>query len=134
VDITVYLPDDIGKRANEADLPFSHLLRGAVETELARRDAIAETLGDGVEEHEVDLGDYAGVITGKLLGTLKDGDQFFLTDDGRVLTYDAHNRGVWAHEDPETELGKWLQDCPEDDEVVIADVMRSLGYRPRMRL
>jgi len=36
MNITVYLPDDIGKQAKEAGLPFSRLLRKAVESELAK--------------------------------------------------------------------------------------------------
>lgn len=39
MDITVYLPDELGARAKSAKLPFSQLFRAAVERELAERNA-----------------------------------------------------------------------------------------------
>lgn len=38
VDITCYLPDELGAKAKEADLPFSRMLRAAVEAELEKRE------------------------------------------------------------------------------------------------
>ncbi len=134
VDITVYLPDEIGTRAKEAELPFSRMLRDAVEEELDRRATIADTLAEGVQEHEVDLETHTGVITGKLLGTFKDGDQIFLTNDERVLVYQAERMDYYEMEDPEAELADLLQQTREPDTSIIADVMRALGFRPRVRL
>jgi hypothetical protein len=134
VDITVYLPDEIGTRAKEAELPFSRMLRDAVEDELARREVIGQTLSDGIEEHEVDLDDVTGVITGKCLGVTDDGDaEFYLTDDERLLVYDANRQQVSEVEDPEAELGEWIEQSGKDTEVV-ASVMRKLGLKPRVRL
>lgn len=53
MDITVYLPDGIGKRAKDAALPFSRLLRDAVATQLDYRDTLAEAIG-GMTPHKVD--------------------------------------------------------------------------------
>lgn len=135
MDITVYLPDEIGTRAKEAELPFSRMLRDAVEAELERRAAVEQTLSDGVSEHEVELEDGSiGVITGKFLGVTDTDDKaIYLTDDGRVLVYDTLLERVARIEDPETELAEWLQNSPRDSEV-LAGIMRSLGFRPRVRL
>jgi hypothetical protein len=37
MDITVYLPDEMGRAAKEADLPLSRMLRDAVEAQLNPR-------------------------------------------------------------------------------------------------
>jgi hypothetical protein len=133
VDITVYLPDEIGAKAKEADLPFSRMLRDAIETEFARRAAIADTLGDGVEEHEVELQDVTGVITGKFLGETDRGEQIFVTDDERVLVYHSGNMTVEELNDPEAELSTWLENSPGESDT-LGEAMRALGMRPRVRL
>jgi hypothetical protein len=40
MDITVYLPDELGRAAKEAELPLSQLLRDAVAAQLDRRPEI----------------------------------------------------------------------------------------------
>lgn len=55
MDITTYLPDAIGAQAKEAGLPFSRLLRSAVEAELARRVEVirlAGCLADATDDWE----------------------------------------------------------------------------------
>lgn len=131
MDIATYLPDELGARAKDADLPFSRLLRAAVEVELARRAAIADLLSNGIEEHEVELEDVTGVIVGKLLGETDGGDAIYLTDDERLLWYSSRTEKVEPI-DAEN-LAEWLQSTPRDTEA-IADVMRQLGLRPRVRL
>jgi hypothetical protein len=135
VDVTVYLPDELGVRAKEADpaLKFSRLLRDAVLAELARREAIKNTLAGGVAEHEVSLGDYDGVIVGKLLGVTRDGIEVYLTDDERVLVHDPARDEVEEFEDPRADFDEWLQN-PNADTDTIAGIMRQLGLRPRVRL
>lgn len=131
--VSVYIPDELRKQAEEAGINLSATLRDALETELARRKAIADTLSDGVEEHEVELEEVTGVITGRFLAELRDGDQVFLTNDERVLVYDVDRLRVDELGDPETELAEWLQNDPHDAEA-LAGVMRQLGMRPRVRL
>jgi hypothetical protein len=46
VDITVYLPDELGAWAKENGVNLSQTLRAQVESERARRKAIADTLAD----------------------------------------------------------------------------------------
>jgi hypothetical protein len=130
----VYLPDEISERAKAAELNLSGLLRGAVTDELDRRDAIANTLGDEVEEHEIELEECTGIITGKYLGQTSTDEQIYLSDDERVLVYDVDRQRIVELEDPETELTDWLSNSSRDDQEVIADAMRALGLRPRIRL
>jgi hypothetical protein len=131
--VSVYISEELRNRAEEAGINLSATLRYALEEELGRRDAIANTLSDGIEEHEVELEEYTGVITGTILAELSDG-QLFLTDDERVLAYDADRQRVDELGDPETELNDWLQNASRDDGGAIADAMRALGLRPRIRL
>lgn len=132
-DITVYLPPELLKRAKAAELPFSRLLRSAVEAELARRflAANAET-----EEHEVELEDedgnpYVGRITGTVIAgpatvyydTYKtETATVFLTDDERVLYYDEENGVTDVSEAP----GETLRDFPPDEYTA---AMAALGLR-----
>ena len=70
MDITVYLPDEIGQRAKEHELNLSRLLRDAVTEELSRRGAVAETLKDS-EVYEIELEGDAGYYTGRITGTCR---------------------------------------------------------------
>jgi len=40
MDIAVYLPDELGARAKQMKLPFSRMLRAAVEEEIRNRDRL----------------------------------------------------------------------------------------------
>jgi hypothetical protein len=132
--VSVYISEELRKRAEEAGINLSATLRYALEEELGRRDAIANTLSDGIEEHEVELEEYTGIITGKYLGQTRTDEQIYLSDDERVLVYDVDRQRVVELEDPETELTDWLSNSSRDDQEVIADAMRALGLRPRIRL
>ena len=139
MDISVYLHDEIGSKAKEADLPLSQMLSDAVETELARRAAVADAPGDEVGEHEVELQDVTGVITGKFLGETDRGEQIFVTEDERVLVYDSGNKTVEELNDPEAELSTWLENAPSESDtqarkVPLGAALRALGTRPRLRL
>jgi hypothetical protein len=130
VTINVYLPDEIGERAKEAGLNFSRMLRGAVEAELQRRDTIAATLKDGLEEVEVDLGEHTGYFTGKALAdTTSDGLDVYLTDDERVIVYDGSRLEAIVLDDPANELPDWVRDPHE-----LTMISIELGIKPRIRL
>src|SRR5215207_5262051 len=98
--VNVYLPDDLGERAKAAgELNLSGLLQGALRDELDRREALASLLDGELPEHELDLEDrngnhYVGVIHGKLLAEGRHDELVYLTDDERVLVYDAGNLRV----------------------------------------
>jgi hypothetical protein len=122
MNINVYLPDDLGKRAKEADLPFSQLLRDAVATELKRREAMSETLTE-TETFELPLEDkdgkpYRGRITGKRIGDDGLSRTVYLTEDERVIVYDQGSLEYSIIDDSEQELAGW------------PDAQRALGIPP----
>jgi hypothetical protein len=134
VDITVYLPDDVGRRAKDAEpkLNLSHLLRTAVEEELSRREAIGEAL-EGAEEVVVEMDDdYYVRFTGKeivrgegyTLGVDYAGHAagyvLYLLEDERVVLCPDYG-GYIILDDP-TEFR------PDSDEEYI-EMMRALGLK-----
>jgi len=54
MDITVYLPDEIGQWAKDAGLNLSQTLRSEVEAERSRRQAVTQTLA-GAEVHTLTI-------------------------------------------------------------------------------
>jgi len=127
MDITVYLPEEIGTKAKSEGLPFSRLLRAAVETELKRRDVVSATLADP-QEFELDLEDDEGrPYTGRLIGTvIAEGQDVvvYVTEDERVLIHDESRSTVHQIEDAESELRELL------DEEAYLEAMNALGLRP----
>jgi hypothetical protein len=131
VDITVYLPDEIGRQAKDAELNLSGLLRSAVTDELERREAMNKTLTE-TETYEVYLEDgdgrgYTGTITGKKLGW-EDEVEVFLTSDERVLVYDGKRSEYHEVTDPAEQLRNWLGAAE------YFDVVTALGGKPRVDL
>jgi post-segregation antitoxin (ccd killing protein) len=120
MNVNVYLPDDLGKRAKDEDLPFSQLLRDAVAAELERREAMTAALKDA-QTIELDLTDRDdNPYTGRLTGALIYGDgrsEIYVTDDERVIVYDSDKADYWIVDDPQTELVDW------------PDALRALGIR-----
>jgi hypothetical protein len=131
LDITVYLPDDIGKRAKEAGLPFSQLLRGAVEEELDRQEAVMNTLED-IETYEVEIETPEGAsVTGRITGKWIAGEDdvsAYLTEDERVLIYDERRYEVHdATEDPVAAFEGWFRDNEPDAYI---QAMKAIGEKP----
>lgn len=134
MDITVYLPDEIGKRAKAADpeLNLSRLLRGAVEQELTRRKRLAELTKDAAE-HELSLqtaeGEpYTGVLTGsQLTEENRRGGMIFLATDGRVMYYDSGRSEVTEIED----AGDADDYDSMDEYIAVCD---ALGKEARVRI
>lgn len=90
--IDVELPDDLGKRARGANLPFSDLLERAVRSALDRRRIESETRTDQ-EEHLIDVKhpdgyDFKGRIIGKIVRRSPAGE-LYLTSDERLLLHDS---------------------------------------------
>jgi hypothetical protein len=118
MNVNVYLPDDLGKQAKDAELPFSQLLREAVEDELRRRTTVSATLAEP-EQHIVTIEhpdgyEYEGRITGRCLyEDDRDSYSVYLTTDERLLAYDERRRRVdevtldelQADEDPGAYIG-----------------------------
>jgi hypothetical protein len=129
MNINVYLPDDLGRRAKEAELPLSRLLQAAVADELERRHAMAGTLSE-TQTYEVDVeNDDGKIYTGRITGTriaedYRNDTQVFATDDDRVIVYDGEKRRHYVIDDPAQDLRGWLA----EDTYVAA--MSSLGLKP----
>ena len=129
MDITVYLPDDIGAQAKEAGMPFSQMLRKAVVSELDRTEALKGS-AKGAEEWLLDLEDedgepYQGRIVGILLCESRNGEQIFVTDDERVIHYDPDQLEHSVLED-EDEIRETVEEVSANRAEYIA-VMAQLG-------
>jgi len=132
VDITIYLPDELGQRARDAKLPFSQLLRAAVIEQLRLKEAVSDFIGDdALETFQLELvgGDgywFVGRFEGKVLAT-QDATTVYLTKDGRVVAHNTENisHAVLENEQQvQRELDAWL----EGD--VYCEAMRDLGLLP----
>ena len=131
VDITVYLPDEIGTDAKAAGLNLSALLRQAVTEEMARLAALAAVAEP--EEHLLDLEDDAGTrYKGRIMATRLGGDveDIYLTDDGRVLAH-SKDRGSYgtADADDEDAVDELIGLALQQDLLEYSRVMKQLGLR-----
>jgi hypothetical protein len=114
MNLNLYLPDDLGKRAKDADLPFSQLLREAVRAELERREIMSTTLTD-LETIQLDLEDdeglpYTGRFTGRVIAENDRNDVVvYVTEDERVILYDGERLNYWVVQDIESELADALE-------------------------
>lgn len=131
MNVNVYLPDELGRRAKDAELPLSQLLREAVTTELERMDAVSETL-EKVSTHELLVEDDDGrAYTARLDGTLIARDEHreldvYLTTKENVVVHDASR--YWVADDPEEDLRPILPPAE------YADAMLALGIKPTIDL
>jgi hypothetical protein len=138
VDITVYLPDGIGKRAKDAGLPFSRLLRDAVATQLDYRDTLAEATGD-MTSQEVDTtnGDRPVRLrfTGRQIAS--DGETtVYQTDGGKIVVTDSHGYDIHGNAE---DFGAWMDKAARihrgsPAERVLADAAETLGLPEVIRL
>jgi post-segregation antitoxin (ccd killing protein) len=131
VDITVYLPDEIGERAKKEDLKLSRMLRDAVIAEFDRKDAVNRLLGE-TQTYEVELRDaagreYTGRITGRLLYESL-GQRFYLTETGRLLFVvdDRYEEVEGGLDGAASFIAGWAQDYPDQ----ILDACEALGVKP----
>ena len=127
MNLNVYLPDDLGAEAKEADLQFSQLLRSAVIDELERRRVVSETLAESTE-HLIEVVHPGGyTYTGRVSGSLIYGGHdragkmdIYLTGDKRLL---RHN-GDGTIDEIE------FQELAEDDPEAYVEVALKLGEKP----
>lgn len=107
MDITVYLPDEIGERAKAATLPFSRLLRDAVEAELERADALAQAV-EGMTPQREETTDRDRTVILRFTGRALAGDNettIYQTDSGSIVMVDPEGYTTW---DSAEEYGEWL--------------------------
>jgi hypothetical protein len=109
VDITVYLPDDIGAEAKKREFNLSGLLRGAVQDEIngqdERKRLLAEFTGKEIHTLEVDddTGTYTVRLHAKFLGQRA---------DEKVSVYFAEDERIYVYEDERNRLHR---DVTRDD-------------------
>jgi hypothetical protein len=131
MNVNVYLPDDLGEQAKQADLPFSRLLQEAVRDELERKAMVAKTL-DMPQTYELELEDsegraYTGRITGKEIGWSVDGDVIvYLTEDERVIVHDSGRLVYQELSDPVNQLPDWFP----NELGAVANTLHALGEKP----
>lgn len=130
MDITVYLPDELGERAKKEDLPFSQLLRSAVQRELARRNA-AEDMERDMERRELEVEDRTGPVTYRVTAATvaRSGDtEVLLHRTGTVYLYNPSKLTLRELDNPVEELREVL------DERDYREVCEALGIRPVLEL
>lgn len=106
MNVNVYLPDELGRQAKEADLPFSQLLRDAVVQELKRKANMTTTAPtyDTIIDLEDEKGQpYKGRIGGRLIGSDLRWNVFYTTDL-RVILYDRDEKTYKEVGDPVADL------------------------------
>lgn len=135
--VSVYLPDEMGQKAKDLGLPFSQLLRRAVEYEMQEfcftQAALNE--GGGVAEYKLDLVDgdgnsYVGKLTGKLVWQI-DEIAVYLTEDVRIIVYNKGERRYTEIDDVEEAQAFFENAVPKADFVVL---MNKLGGRAEVEL
>jgi hypothetical protein len=125
VDITVYLPDEIARRAKDKDFNLSRMLRNAVELRLREERAMATTL-ESATEIRLDLEDGTiGRFTGKKIAEGHD-VEVYLSEAGKVVVYESDKQRHHVVMVPEDDLASWLPHDPEE----YAAAMRAVGLTP----
>lgn len=132
MDVMCYLPDEIGAKAKEKGLPFSQILRAGVMAELARQEAVMNTLKEPQTyevEVETDDGHFVtGRITGKEIAEYNRSNvRIFLTDDERVLLYDEKAQEVLdVTQNPVEAFQGWFEESDRDSFV---EAMSAIGEK-----
>ncbi len=128
MDITIYLPDDLGRWAKEHQLHLSRMLREAVEVEKQRREASAEAatheLAVSGPGDQGGTGDYTARLHGVLIATQH------LSGHGSVNVYAGEDDKMYVHNTADGQLYRDVE--PEQlrryvDEPTYIEAMRALG-------
>lgn len=134
MNVNLYLPDHLGTRAKEAELPLSRLLRDAVTDELERRAMTSKTLTEP-QTFELQLEDeegrsYTGRITGALIATGHRDVELYLLDDERLIGYDPNRPEHWEFGNEATmSLEDEVRGFLNDDGAYI-EAMHAIGEKP----
>lgn len=101
MDITVYLPDELGQWAKAAGVNLSGELRRALLAERRRQEETAATLANA-SEHLLSIEDGDLSYMARLSGTViaEQGDTtVFVIDGGEVVVYDEGQQRLWRDVD-----------------------------------
>lgn len=127
MDVTVYLPDELGARAKEEKINLSGTLRAAVKTELGRREKVRKAVGDLGKPKEFKVRvvendkEHTGRITGWAIDHNNDWD-VYLTADDRVIVYNEFRSSYDAMTLDEARAGL--------DATLFPDALSFLGVEP----
>lgn len=125
VDITVYLPDELGKWAKESGLGLSRMLRDAVEDEKARREAYAKVAAEGFSRHEV-YDSRRGrdvAFQGREIGYSEYRERTaYLTPKEAIAVYLADREELWVYDT----FSEFAEGDPDD---LVAQVAEALGEK-----
>jgi hypothetical protein len=124
MNITVYLPDELGSWAKDSKINLSARLRASIEDERDRREAASATL-DSAQEYELFVegkqGKYTARMHGAEIAEDRNGEiRVFLGQDRNLYLYDQRDLRLHRRLDPD-ELGSRLSG------EAYADAMRALG-------
>lgn len=135
MDITIYLPDELGKWAKEHNLGLSRMLRESVEDEKRRRDAAAKAAADDFARIEVydDKRDREVSFQGREIGYADYLDQTaYLTPKNAIVVHSADRQQLWIYDDYQEFLGD--SDEPNHPDEMTAQVAEALGEKYVERL
>jgi hypothetical protein len=134
MDVTIYMPDELGTRAKAAGVNFSGVTREAVTRELERREELASLTRGRVKHEELELEDKNGErvllrFDGTLLAGDVDANVYLLAEDGGVLVVLEED---YVHLDSAEEFIAWQRDLARDNqgrsiEEVLEEAARELG-------
>jgi len=126
MNLTVYLPDELGRRAKEAELPFSRLLRDAVSEELQRAaelERLNERTEAEMETHKLKVGKDEKLWLARFKGVriaATDELDIYRTDNEEIVLYNCRDRRfniLPIGED--VEISSFLKEiAPSEDEYV----------------
>jgi non-ribosomal peptide synthetase component E (peptide arylation enzyme) len=127
VDITIYLPDDLARRAKDQGINLSRMLRDALTARFQEEATVAAVL-EGATKIELRIeGDRGNVYTGRITGRkIASGEhvEVFLTDKENVVVYDFDNLKYYVEGE---DFGRSsLEDLVGDRDVYLR-VMHALG-------
>lgn len=132
MDIAVYLPDELGRRAKAKPVNLSRVLRDALVAQFEEEDAVSQTLA-GAEVVTLDLEDeegraYKGRLEATLIAEGPKGEAVYLRANRDVFLYNPDEQKFWTLGDPAEDLRALL------DQTEYMGAMESLGIVPEIDL
>ena len=127
MNVTIYLPNEVGKWAKEQDLPLSRMLREAVKSEKRRREAHASVAAEGFTRVEVYDNERERDVAfqGRRIGSSYDFEaDAYLSPKEAIAVYDAMEHTLYVY-DTYAQLAE-DKGVPQD---LVAEVAEALGER-----
>jgi hypothetical protein len=131
MNVTVYLPDELAKRAKDSpDVNVSRLLRDALEQHFQEVDAMTASLAEAklvrLSLEDNDGRSYVGRFTGTMIAD-DDDVEVYLVEDGTVIAYESERLRYSVVENPSEDLQGLGTDA-------YLDAMNALGLEAEVDL